>query len=550
LSATALYWQVFPDSSALDILLQGFGVVWIVTGYLAWTRLPNPRIGLIIVCLGAVYYLQDLRASSTMVVFGVGYCLDFLWLAVGAHLILAYPEGRVEGRRSQILLASCYAAAVVTQSVRMMIDHPRPPIGYNTPYTPTPASVTGSILGIICFVAVAVVALRRWHGATKVRRRWSAPVWAAITLLAIPGTAGFLASTLHAPLYLQNALNSVALGAAMLLLPVVLMVQSANVKRALLRLAGVLDPAQVEVLKRHPGSLQQVLADAVGDPTLTVAYPVGNGRYVNIDGQPVVPAFGAPRRTITNVMQDDDVLAVIEHDEAVNDQRQVREIAAKVAGVAIDIAGMHAKLRGQIEEIKTSRLRIAEAAFEERRRIQHDLHDGTQQRFLAVLALLGIAKKLGENRDEISAARDLTERAHGQLKKAIKELRELAQGIYPMSLTGAGLAAAVQEIADTSPVPIWVDIADTRWDKGVETAAYFLIAEAIANAIKHAEATHITIRVRKLDGCVHIDISDDGLGGVETAPKSMADRVNTIGGKLSFCSPPGKGTTIQAELPL
>jgi signal transduction histidine kinase len=336
------------------------------------------------------------------------------------------------------------------------------------------------------------------------------------------------------------------------LLPAVLMVQSTNVKRALLRLAGVLDPVQVHGLKRHPELLQQMLADAVGDPSLTVAYPIGSDQYVNIEGQPVFPAFRAVGRTITKVMQDDDVVAVIEHDEAVNDQHQVREIAAKVAGVAIDIAGMHAKLRGQIEEIKTSRLRISEAAFEERRRIEHDLHDGAQQRFLAVLALLGVAKeKLGEDRrDGISAAQGLLRRAHGQLQDAIEELRKLARGIYPTSLTEAGLAAAVQDIADISPVPIWVDIPRTRWDKGVETTAYFLIAEAIANATKHAKATHITVRVRKLGACIHIDVSDDGLGGAKTAPKGMADRVNTIGGSLDFRSPPGKGTTIQAVLPL
>jgi signal transduction histidine kinase len=553
LSAMVLYWRVYPDSWALDIPLQGFGVIWIVTGYLAWTRLSKPRIGLIIVCLGAAYYLQDLRASSNMVIFGVGYCLGFLWLAIGAHLILAYPQGRVKdkGRGSLMLLAACYAAAVVTQPVRMIIDHPRPPIGYDTPYTPTPASVTGSILGIICFAAVAVVVLLRWRRGPDVRRGLRAPVWAAIALLAIPGTAGFLASILHEPLYLQNALNSVALGTAVLFLPAVLVVQSTNAKRTLLRLAGVLDPVQVQGLKRHPGSLQHVLADAVGDPSLTVAYPTGRDQYVDIDGQPVVPSFGAVGRAITRVMQEGEVVALIEHDEAVNDQRQVGEIAAKVAGVAIDIAGMHAKLRGQIEEIKTSRRRISEAAFEERRRIEHDLHDGAQQRFLAVLALLGVAKKLGEDRDEISAAQGLVERAHGHLQDAIKELRELAQGIYPTSLTVVGLAAAVQDIADTSPVPIWVDIPSIpRWGKGVETTSYFLIAEAIANAIKHAKATHMTVRVCELGACIQIDVSDDGVGGVETAPKSMADRVNAIGGRLSFCSPLGKGTTIQAVLPL
>jgi signal transduction histidine kinase len=554
LSAVTMYWWTFPIGRALDIPLQGFGVVWIVTGYLAWTRLPGPRIGLIIVCLGATYYLQDLRASHNVVIFGVGYCLDFLWLAVGAHLILAYPEGRVKGRLSQVLLTCCYAAAIITQSVQIIVDRIPPPMGYDKLYPSTLASKTGSVLAIVFLIALAAVVVRRWRRASTVGRRSRAPVWIAIMLLVIPGTAACLASFFNRSLSLQNDLNSVALGIAVLLLPAILMVQSTNAKRALLRLTGVLDPVQVQILKRHPEALQQMLADAVGDPSLTVAYPIGGERYVNIEGQPVSPAFTAVGRTITRVMQGDDVVAVIEHDEAVDDQHQVTEITATVTGVAIDIAGVHAKLRGKIKEINKSRLRISEAALEERRRIGHDIHDGAQQRFLAVLALLGLAQeKLGEDYQDgirIGAAQGLVTRAHGQLQDAIEELRKLAQGIYPASLSEAGLAAAIHDIADTSPVPIWVEIPRTRWGEGTETTSYFLIAEAITNATKHAKATHIEVRAREQDEHIHIDVFDDGQGGMEAAPKGLADRASTVGGRLTFCSPPGMGTVIRAVLPL
>jgi signal transduction histidine kinase len=135
------------------------------------------------------------------------------------------------------------------------------------------------------------------------------------------------------------------------------------------------------------------------------------------------------------------------------------------------------------------------------------------------------------------------------LQDAINALRELARGIYPAALTELGLAPAVEGIADRSPVPISVDIPRTRWPGQVESTAYFLIAEAIANAHRHAMATQIKVRVRELGEHVLIEVSDDGQGGAEIAPRSMRDRVNTIGGSLTVSSEAGKGTTILAKLP-
>jgi signal transduction histidine kinase len=215
---------------------------------------------------------------------------------------------------------------------------------------------------------------------------------------------------------------------------------------------------------------------------------------------------------------------------------------------------MTMQLPGINQEISNSRLRISEAALQERQQIEHDLHAGPQQQFLAVLALLGLAQEqLSEDpgdENRISAAKNLIARARGQLQNAIEEFRRVARSIYPTSLSEAGLAAAIHDLADTSPIPIWVDIPRKRWRRRAETASYFLIAEAITNVIKHARATRMEVRAREDDEHIHIDVRDNGMGGMEDTPEGLADRVSTFGGMITFNSPPGLGTVIQAAFPI
>jgi signal transduction histidine kinase len=327
--------------------------------------------------------------------------------------------------------------------------------------------------------------------------------------------------------------------------------------RARWRLARlVLDRDRAGDLKLRPELLQRALADTLGDPGLRVAYPLGDGRYVDVDGRQALPAVGATGRAVTEVRQAGELVALIEHDEALNEQQRIAATVAEVADVAIENARMHARLRAQIEQIRTSRFRVSAAALEERRLIERNLHDGAQQQFFAVLALLGLARHQldASGPDEITQARGLVHRAHGQLQNAIESLRDLTQGIYPTALTEHGLAAAIEGIADTSGVPIAVDIPGTRWPEHVETTAYFLIAEAITNAYRHAAATQVIVRVGELDGWVRVEVSDDGRGGATfrpgRGPGGMLDRVNTIGGSLTVRSEPGAGTAILAKLPM
>jgi signal transduction histidine kinase len=556
--ATTLWsWRASQDSwSLLDFPLHAFGVVCVLIGYLAWIRQPESRIGPLIVCLGATYYLRDLRVASNTVVFGIGMSLAYVWTAVVAHVALAWPTGRVTGRGSRAVLLCGYVGAVATQALRLVVDHPRAPRLYGTPFERTPASRAGSVLVIVFALVVVVVTVRRWRAASGIRRQWRAPVWAALLLLAILSTAASLASLVETPVRVADALLLAALGTSVLLVPLVLVAQSTTTMRALWRLARVvLDRDRASDLKLRPELLQQALADALGDPALRVAYPLGDGRYVDVDGRPTHPAVGATGRAVTRVEQAGELVALIEHDEALDEQHLVAATVAEVADAAIENARMHARLRAQIEQVSMSRFRVSAAALEERRRIQQNLHDGAQQQFFAVLALLGLARRQldASAQDEITRARNLVSRAHSQLRNAIESLRELTQGIYPTALTEHGLAAAIEGIADTSPVPIEVDIPAARWPEHVETTAYFLIAEAITNTYRHAQASQVTARVRELDGWVRVEICDDGRGGATFRPGrglgGMLDRVNTIGGSLTFDSKPGQGTTIIAELP-
>jgi signal transduction histidine kinase len=207
-------------------------------------------------------------------------------------------------------------------------------------------------------------------------------------------------------------------------------------------------------------------------------------------------------------------------------------------------------------ELRRSRARIVEATDAERRRLERDLHDGAQQRLVALsLSLRLLRARLGEpggSNDEAIAAADEAAR---ELKLALAELRELARGIHPAILTEAGLAAAISALAERSVVPAVVTtLPDRRLPPNVEATAYFVVSESITNAAKHARATRIGIGAACVDSMLTVEVSDDGVGGADRAKGSglegLHDRVAAIGGRLAIDSPPGQGTRILAEIPI
>ena len=210
-------------------------------------------------------------------------------------------------------------------------------------------------------------------------------------------------------------------------------------------------------------------------------------------------------------------------------------------------------LRVRVDDLRDARQRIIAAADAERRRIERDLHDGAQQRMVAVSLTLGLAQARMESDPE--GAAELIAQARHEAQQAVNELRELARGIHPAVLSDRGLAAALEALAARAPVPVEVSgVPQDGLRRSVEAAAYFVTAEALTNVAKYANATEASVELSVQKDCLRVQIRDDGVGGADpalgTGLAGLCDRVEALDGRLDVHSPRGEGTTITVEMPL
>jgi signal transduction histidine kinase len=230
-----------------------------------------------------------------------------------------------------------------------------------------------------------------------------------------------------------------------------------------------------------------------------------------------------------------------------------RGLAIADGALARLLLGPRRDLAARVIELETSRERVVDAAETERRRIERDLHDGAQQRLVALAMELGRAK--ARFADDIDAARELVDQAHVQAKEALTELRNLVRGVHPPVLTDRGLDAALSGLAALCPIPVDVHVdVPVRPRASIEAVAYFMVAEALTNVAKHSRASHakVVVEGHGFPGTLTVMISDDGIGGADvTSPglSGLADRISGIDGRLSVESPVGGPTIIAAELP-
>jgi signal transduction histidine kinase len=224
------------------------------------------------------------------------------------------------------------------------------------------------------------------------------------------------------------------------------------------------------------------------------------------------------------------------------------------AGVVADEnVRLDAELQARLDELRESRARIVEAGYAERRRVERDLHDGAQQRLVALaLQLQLVRSKLQSDPAEAS---ELLDEATHELSGATEELRELARGIHPPVLTDRGLVAALEALAQRAPLPVTVEANETeRAPEAVEAAAYFVVSEALTNVTRHADAGQAVVRIARRDGLLCVEVEDDGTGGADVSNGSglrgLADRVGALDGALEVESAVGQGTTVRARLPV
>ena len=293
-------------------------------------------------------------------------------------------------------------------------------------------------------------------------------------------------------------------------------------------------------LERSP-DLSVLLAEATGDPQVRVLFP-DDGGWVTPDGHVAVPGSD-----LVDVLRHGQVSARIEFDPARCD-RAVVEAVVQEAGAEIDNLGLRAELAKQVEQITESRARLAGAHLEERRRMERDLHDGAQQRILAIALQLRSARVNGGE----TVLRAEVDRAITDLALTVQELRDLAGGLQPAALAGGGLRAATDELAGRIPIRMTLDVVDQRFPASVESAAWFVIAEAVSNAVKHAGVDEVEIRVSAGPSQLHVAVLDEGVGGADPRGRGLqglADRVAALGGTLSVGDRPGGGTRVEAVLP-
>ncbi|HEY6077137.1 MAG TPA: PAS domain-containing protein [Gaiella sp.] len=260
-------------------------------------------------------------------------------------------------------------------------------------------------------------------------------------------------------------------------------------------------------------------------------------------------------------LRNDDPPGVVEYEHiAVNGERLVVDWTATVVHDAEDrlrylLCGLDVTARKQVEEeIRRSRARIISASDTERKRLERNLHDGAQQHLVSVSHAVHMGLRLLD--DDPRRAEDHFQRALLELNAAHEELRELARGLHPQILTVQGLAVAVRSLARRAPIPVTVITIDDaqRWHPLVESAAYYVVAEALTNVLKYSDATSATIRVLTRDERLTVEVTDDGRGGARPAAGSglggLKDRVEALDGTFDVESPRGKGTCVRAELPL
>jgi signal transduction histidine kinase len=394
-------------------------------------------------------------------------------------------------------------------------------------------------------IALALVA-RRLRTASPPLRRALLPVLASGALVLVLVGASVVANENSWPAAEQLVLAQIA---AYGLVPYAFL---AGLFRSRLARASVADLVVQLGERVAPGSLRDSIARALGDASLEVAYWLPeSASYADAAGHPVSLPAGEGDRAVTPVERGGVRVAALIHDPGLGEDPELLQAVVAAAGLALENERLQAELRAKLEELRASRSRIVQAGDSERRRLERNLHDGAQQRLLALSFSLGLAESAPP--DGSPAAAKIAHDAKQEVVQTIAELRELARGIHPTILTDRGLAVALQSVAARSPMPVALSVDPERLPEPIETAAYYVVSEAIANATKHANAKRIDVTIARRDGQVVIEVADDGVGGASARAGSglrgLVDRVEALDGTLFVTSPAGAGTTIRGEIP-
>lgn len=524
----------------------GVSSVAIVCGLLVWRLRPGNPTGLLLYVAGAAWTVGGIRAYGNPWAFGLGQWFDGSQDLVFAHLLIAYPGGRLESRFQRALVGAGYSLMLVKLASTMTWVGSFNGFGvWNAPGLHSGLdSFANAAGGAYALIGIAIVS-RRWWRASATARRVIAPVLSVAILFA---SADLLDNVYQAisgsePNWIFFPPNIVRL--------VIPLAFALGLIRERLDQVVVSDLV-IEIGTRGSKTIQEALARALQDPSVELGHRLsGTNEYVDAHGIPVHTTRLGADRIVTPIDRDGERLAVIVHDRALLEHPRLLESVAAATRLALDNERLQAQLRLQLEALRASRARLVQTADAERRRLERNLHDGAQQRLLGLGLVLQLLRNrlAGTNHD----TPELLDEADAELQHALQELRELARGIHPAVLTDAGLPAAARALAARARIPVTVEADDIRFTSPVETAGYFLIAEALTNIARYAHATHAVVRISSRPGCAVVEVEDNGVGGADAKRGSglagLGDRVAALDGQLEITSDVGAGTLICAEFP-
>jgi signal transduction histidine kinase len=536
-----------PEIGTILAVLVGWSFV--ACGTFLWARRRGVRLGQMMVAFGGLWLLgRSLLLVSQPVLFTAGMWISDLSAAAFALFLLSYPSGRIASRIDRAIAVIFLFVSIPLEFVWLLFLELEGglnvlAIAPNATAAQVVDAVQRSALALGAVLLIGSVG-HRWLRSSGPVRPQSTPVLVGALAILLASASWILQPFGITLPQLNNLVLAAQIATPIAILAVLLRARMARPLRDF-----VIELGQTPA----PARLRDALAHALGDPSLQVAYwSPTRQRFEDPAGEPVELPETDAGQAVTELERGGVQEAVIIHDPILLDDPGLMASVAGALRLAVANDRLTAEVRTQLEEVRASRARIVEAGDLERRRVERDLHDGAQQRLISLSLELRVARNaLGDDADP--AVKGSLERAADEATAALAELRDLALGIHPLILTESGLGAAVESLADRSPVDVAVDIGHERYPTAVEGAAYFVISEALANVAKYANATKARVRVRPFEEHMTIEVEDDGVGGADPRSGSglsgLRDRLAALDGTMTIDSPSGGGTRLSARIP-
>jgi len=535
---------------ALRVLLVWWITLpYIFAGIVAWRRRPDSSFGPLMILAGFTTQLSILQWTSQPVLNTVGQLCDLLVAAVWLHMFLAYPSGRLAGWAERLTVIIGYLTAVGLQVVILMLG------GFDDRHLLAVANrqAAAEVVQNVQLITLSALAL---IGVGLLWWRWrSLPRWqrrrpAQIVINCFSVSLVMLAALLIAGAFQLPAFEILRLAtfAAAGLAPLAFLAGLLDARLA----KGGVGELLVQLQADPAPDLRELLAQALRDPTLSLIYWLPQyGSWADQDGSPATLPEADSGRRATIVKQNGEQVAALVYDATLGEEPELVEAVSAAAAIALENGRLEAELRARLLELHGSRTRVVEAQQNERRRLERDLHDGAQQRLVALALELG---RLAQRANSDPATQTRLERARGEVAESLTELRNIARGLHPAVVSGHGLAVALESLAAATPLEVQLKTDGLpRLPEQLEVAAYYVVSESLTNAAKHARASRVTIDVGVIDNTLITEIVDDGIGGADsergTGLRGLADRVEALNGRLRIWSTLGEGTRVRAEIP-